>query len=319
LLQGQTDLSRVAWKGFYFFIGCSLYIRPMTGTERWARPMALIEKWEPFAPGLMALIVGIFYFLTMSPTIGHTDSGELDAVAYTFGVAHPTGYPLFTLLGWLFTRLPLGTVAWRMNLMCLLFVVGSAWVWAKFLREFFILMRTSVKKGDSSYALRIKVANLAGTIVGTLMLCFGRTWWMQSTSSEVYSLQCLLLALMLWTLLKAWHSKEKVFKAWAIFAVVLALCFTNHLTSIVFCAIRVQGRRFQTRIWPRRHWTWCIGRLLWYADVRCIFASSLQLGKSGRLAEALASHQGKTVQCVHVQWPQGLWRKFCCLPQPPAQ
>jgi hypothetical protein len=205
----------------------------MTGTEKWARPMALIEKWEPFAPGLMAVIVGILYFLTMSPTIGHTDSGELDAVAYTFGVAHPTGYPLFTLLGWIFTRIPIGTIAWRMNFMCLLFVVGSAWVWAKFLREFFILMRTTVKKGDSSYALRIKVANLAGTVLGTLMLCFGRTWWMQSTSSEVYSLQCLLLAVMLWTLLKAWHSKEKVFKAWAIFAVVLALCFTNHLTSII--------------------------------------------------------------------------------------
>lgn len=195
--------------------------------------MALIEKWERHMPWLMALLVGILYLLTMAPTIGHTDSGELDAVAYTYGVAHPTGYPLFTLLGWLVTRLPFGTPALQMNVLCLLFVVGSAFVWAHFLREFFIQMRTSVKKGDSSYALRIKVANLSGTIAGTLMLCFGRTWWFQSTSSEVYSLQCLLLMFMLWSLLKAWYVKEKVFRAWAIFALALALCFTNHLTAIV--------------------------------------------------------------------------------------
>ncbi|HEX2898733.1 MAG TPA: DUF2723 domain-containing protein, partial [Bacteroidia bacterium] len=184
----------------------------------------MIEKWERHMPWLMALLVGILYLLTMAPTIGHTDSGELDAVAYTYGVAHPTGYPLFTLLGWLFTRLPFGTPALQMNVLCLLFVVGSAFVWAHFLREFFIQMRTSVKKGDSSYALRIKVANLSGTIAGTLMLCFGRTWWFQSTSSEVYSLQCLLLMFMLWSLLKAWYAKEKVFRAWAIFALALALC-----------------------------------------------------------------------------------------------
>lgn len=210
-----------------------LIFAPMTATERWAQPMALIDKWERHVPWLMTILVAGLYLLTLAPTIGHTDSGELSAVAYTFGVAHPTGYPLFTFLGWLFTRLPVGTVALRMNLMCLLLVAGGTYTWARFLREFFIQMRTSVKKGDSSYALRIKVANVAGTIAGTLMVAFGRTWWQQSTSAEVYSLQCLLLAAMLWALLRAWYAKDKVFRRWAIFVVVLALCFTNHLTAII--------------------------------------------------------------------------------------
>jgi hypothetical protein len=205
----------------------------MTGTEKWEHSTAVVSKWERHMPWILALLAGVLYVLTLSPTISHTDSGELTAVAYTMGIAHPTGYPLFTLLGWLFSHIPIGTVAFRLNLMCLVFMVGAVFFWANFLREFFIQMRTSVKKGDSSYALRIKVANLTGTIAGTLMLVFGRTWWLQSTSSEVYSLQCLLLAMMLWTLLRAWYAKEGVFRAWGIFVVALALCFTNHLTAIV--------------------------------------------------------------------------------------
>ncbi len=205
----------------------------MTGSEKWARPAALIDKWEGHLPWLMALAVSILYVLTMSPTVGHTDAGELSAAAYTFGVAHPTGYPLFTLLGWLFTRIPVGTVALRLNFMCLLFVSGSVYAWARFLREFFVQMKTTVKKGDSSYAFRIKLANLLSTVVGTTMLCFGRTWWAQATGTEVYSLQCLLLVLMLWALLRAWFAKEDNFLRWAIFAVSIAMCFTNHLTAIV--------------------------------------------------------------------------------------
>jgi Protein of unknown function (DUF2723) len=205
----------------------------MTGTEKWARPMALIDRWEGHVPWILAVVSGLLYFLTLAPTVGHTDAGELSAVAYTFGVAHPTGYPLFTLLGWIFTRIPMGSVAWRLNFMCMLFVTGGVYVWARFLREFYIQLRTSVKKGDSSYALRIKVANLLGTIVGTLMLCLGRTWWTQATGTEVYSLQCMLFGLMLWALLRAWYAKEDVFLRWGIFAVALAMCFTNHLTAIV--------------------------------------------------------------------------------------
>src|SRR5215472_17615206 len=52
----------------------------------------------------IALLV---YFLTANPSVTFTDSGELAAVATTLGIAHPTGYPLFTLLGHLWTKLPL--------------------------------------------------------------------------------------------------------------------------------------------------------------------------------------------------------------------
>lgn len=195
--------------------------------------MTWIEKWGRHLPWLMALLTAILYQTTLAPGVSHTDAGELSAVAMTFGVAHPTGYPLFTLLGWLFTRIQFTSIAWQLNFMCMLFVAASAYVWASFLRRYFIQMKTTVKKSDSSSGFRIQMANFSAMILGTLMLVLGRTWWLQSTSTEVYSLQCLLFTLMLHTLHTAWYAKENVNRAWGIFAVVLALCFTNHLTSIV--------------------------------------------------------------------------------------
>src|SRR5688572_13338577 len=69
----------------------------------------------------LPLITGVGTFLvylrTLAPTIVGGDTGELVAVACSTGVAHPPGYPLFTILAKLFTFIPFGTVGWRINLL----------------------------------------------------------------------------------------------------------------------------------------------------------------------------------------------------------
>ncbi len=46
---------------------------------------------------------------------------------YVLGIAHPTGFPLFTLAGWAFTHVfALGGVAWRMNVLSALCVAIAA-------------------------------------------------------------------------------------------------------------------------------------------------------------------------------------------------
>ncbi len=59
------------------------------------------------------------YIRTTAPTLGGGwDSEEFQHVAYTLGIAHSTGYPLYLLIGKLFTTLvPLGNIAYRMNLL----------------------------------------------------------------------------------------------------------------------------------------------------------------------------------------------------------
>jgi len=66
------------------------------------------------------------YLLTLSPTVNGGDSGEFITVAWVLGVAHPSGYPLHTLLAKPFTLLPLGSVAWRVGLLSALCDAGAA-------------------------------------------------------------------------------------------------------------------------------------------------------------------------------------------------
>src|SRR5215217_1497479 len=65
----------------------------------------------------LALSALVLYTATLLPGIGSGDTAEFQRVTPTLGVAHPTGYPLYIMLGWLWSQLPLGgTPAWRMNL-----------------------------------------------------------------------------------------------------------------------------------------------------------------------------------------------------------
>ena len=62
---------------------------------------------------------GLVYLATLAPDITWayqgTDGGDLITAAYTLGVPHPSGYPTYVLMGWLFSKLPVGTIAWRFN------------------------------------------------------------------------------------------------------------------------------------------------------------------------------------------------------------
>src|SRR5687767_1875978 len=75
-----------------------------------------IADWLAWLVGIAALIL---YAYSAAPGIVtfFDDSLEFQTVAPTFGIAHPTGYPLYTIVGGLWTRLlPTGTWAGRLNL-----------------------------------------------------------------------------------------------------------------------------------------------------------------------------------------------------------
>ncbi|MCE7958560.1 MAG: DUF2723 domain-containing protein [Acidobacteria bacterium ACB2] len=65
---------------------------------------------------LVAAPALLVYRLTLMPGVGLIDSGELALAAWLPGNAHPPGSPVWLLLGFLFSRLPFGEVAFRMNL-----------------------------------------------------------------------------------------------------------------------------------------------------------------------------------------------------------
>src|SRR3989339_1576848 len=69
---------------------------------------------------ITTLFVSAVYLFTIAPSVVQIDSGELAAVQTTMGIAHPTGYPIFTLTGYLFLKLPLPfTKIFQANLLAL--------------------------------------------------------------------------------------------------------------------------------------------------------------------------------------------------------
>jgi hypothetical protein len=82
-------------------------------TSEIQHPQSNIHIWAGLAVSAVALGA---YLFTLSPTVNFLDSGELITVGATAGVAHPPGYPLYTLLVILAAAIPLGDVAVRVNL-----------------------------------------------------------------------------------------------------------------------------------------------------------------------------------------------------------
>src|SRR2546426_1583994 len=70
--------------------------------------------------GVGATVVSLaflLYLLTAGRDIVVGDTPELITATVTLGVPHPPGYPLFTMLGHLFSLLPLGPIPFRVNLL----------------------------------------------------------------------------------------------------------------------------------------------------------------------------------------------------------
>ena len=66
---------------------------------------------------LAALVPFLFYLRTAAPTVYGLDSAELTTGAYTLGIVHAPGAPLYLLVGHAFTWLPIGDVGFRLNLL----------------------------------------------------------------------------------------------------------------------------------------------------------------------------------------------------------
>jgi len=201
-----------------------------------------------------ALFVFIIYILTLAPSVVQIDAGELAAVQATLGIAHPTGYPLFTMIGYLFSLIPLPFFKiFQLNILAAIYCSAGVGVFTytiKYSLDHISLFKKRTTEKELSKKERKKFKDktakekqielsenlkLITAVFGGLILAFSRTFWFQSTSVEVYSLHLLLINLIILFLLKAYvnsFDKDKLTN-WLVFAFFLALGFTNHLTTIM--------------------------------------------------------------------------------------
>jgi hypothetical protein len=221
---------------------------------------------------LAALLVFVPYFLTLNPTFGFIDKGELVAVASTLGIAHPTGYPTIMSLGYLFTHILPVRPVYALNIMAALLTAASAGVLTLLFDD--LLRRVSAvrqgrgkgggkKKRDRSKGKEESQPLDRATIppqiralyaaLGAMAVAFTSTWWDQGNGFEVYSLHALMMPLVTLLFLRYIDeeaAREEVVipgrshvgavderigftRRGIIFALMLGLSFTNHLTTIL--------------------------------------------------------------------------------------
>ena len=145
-----------------------------------------ITRLDLLLGALVFLVCFVIYIRTLCPDVYWGDSGVLTTAAATLGVPSPPGHPLYVLIGNLFSRFPLGRVAWRLNVMSAFF--GALTCSA----VFFILtqlIRPWVRKEDGTGA-RVWLPCIAAS------LCFAlsSSFWSAAVVAEAYTLETFLLA-----------------------------------------------------------------------------------------------------------------------------
>ena len=164
----------------------------------------------------------LIYILTLAPTVTFGDSGELIAAAYSSGIPHPPGFPLWVFLTHFFTLLPFKNIAWRVNLGSAAFTSFAALVLAKIIIEILAIKYPQTKK----YSRCI----IAGSL--SLVFAFSQSAWASSVIAEVHSLQTLLGLLIIFVFFR-WCQTEKRNLLYLL-SFLAGLSLTNHLLSLTF-------------------------------------------------------------------------------------
>ncbi|MEM6284391.1 MAG: DUF2723 domain-containing protein [Chloroflexota bacterium] len=133
-------------------------------------------------PSLLFILHLLILLITVAPTIHgyHLDSAEFVIGAHTQGIVHSPGYPLYLMIAKGFTFLPVGNIAFRVNLLSALALAGTT--------PFLYLALHNLTK-DRAFA--------AGA---TLVTVFSFHVWQMGVSAEVYAPQLFTLAVTGWLL-----------------------------------------------------------------------------------------------------------------------
>ncbi|MEO0130116.1 MAG: DUF2723 domain-containing protein [candidate division WOR-3 bacterium] len=153
---------------------------------------------------LYFLIIFLILFSTLSPTVGLIDSGEIIFGINYLNILHPTGYPLFTLLGKVFSFLLFLEPAFKGNLFS--FLLGFSTI---------ILLYFLIKEITQD-----KIVSL----IYITLFSFNNLFWPIVNEIEVYSLTAFFLVLLIYLFLKKEEKNIFLFTAY-----VLGISLTHHL------------------------------------------------------------------------------------------
>ncbi len=214
-----------------------------------------LSKWAWL--GGAVLLPLLVYLPDLSPYVGRADTFEFQVIGPHLGIAHPSGYPLYTLICKLFSWIPLGSIAWRINLSAAVFAALAAG---------FLYLALVEGRGSGERNWHHPLA-----LGAALTLAFSPTLWSRSIEAEVYSLNACLVALALWLAVR-WHSgRLEDHRALPAFGLLIGVGISSHLTLgalglLVVAGLVVRRLRPQLRVWALSVGLGVLG-LLFYAYI----------------------------------------------------
>ncbi|MDD2540661.1 MAG: DUF2723 domain-containing protein [Desulfuromonadaceae bacterium] len=142
------------------------------------------------------------YMATLAPSVTFFDSGEFLTATASLGSAHSPGYPLFLMYAKPFTWLPLGNIAFRINVATA--VSSSLACMLVYILTTLLLKKETLLENERFNLIAVKLAGLAAAI------SFGVTprLWLQSNHDKPYPLLAFMAAIIFYLLLK-WQEQYR--------------------------------------------------------------------------------------------------------------
>jgi Protein of unknown function (DUF2723) len=180
-------------------------------------------------------IASTTYILTLEPSVSFWDCGEFISCAYRLQVAHQPGYPLFAMIGKVFSLLSMGDVTKVSKFTNM----GSALASGSTIMFLFwtitaIAKKLLINKGEEVDTQKL-ILIMGGGLVGALAFTFTDTFWFSAVETIVFALSSLCTAIVFWAILK-WdaHSDEPGADKWIVFiAYVIGLSIGIHLLNLL--------------------------------------------------------------------------------------
>ena len=191
------------------------------------------------------------YLSTISPTVFYRDTPEFVSTAFSLGISHPAGFPIYNLMAKAATFFPMGAIPFKVNLFSSLMACLALGV---LYLVSVTLLRVLVGPGQSdSYSW--------AALLPVCFMAFCLPFWSNTMQAEVYTLHTLFTVLIIWGLLK-WKETDDIRYLYST-ALIYGLSAGNHGTVAFYLPAIIILFLFWCRSNPWKHLSRCILLFLW--------------------------------------------------------
>ncbi len=199
------------------------------------------QKTRGFLLFALAVAVFLVYLSTAAPGAWWGDGLEFTCAAKTLGIPHPTGYPLYLLLGFgAIHALGFLDPGRAMTVMSASFCAGSVWILAEVIDRIIgrhgdgaTRERGEAKANEGATSRESKPCGSVSVVAGaTLIFAFTRTLWEHATFAEVYPLTLLLVVAMVALAERAPKLNPESSSKWVVgMGILWGLALLNHYSA----------------------------------------------------------------------------------------